>query len=85
MSKQKEMLDSHSDVIAYYLSVGLQLYLKNLSQNLLPVNNKKSDLLAEDYFSIFNTIFIEGFLILGNLKTNYKVKINLMSAEDAFK
>jgi hypothetical protein len=66
-------------LVVYYISFGLQYFLNNLSSCL---SNRKI-LFSEDYFSIFNTIFMEAFLVIGKLAQ--KAKFPCISPEDAFK
>ncbi len=71
----------NADTMAHYIKCGLQVYLANNSycfrdQNLL---------FAEDHFNILNTIFLEAFLSLGELKSEFSLDKEIISSENAFR
>ena len=82
LSKQKDLLDSNTKLVVQFITIGLQTFLKNLS---LSLSNRKI-LIARDNYSIFNTIFLEGFLMLAKIKSEYKHNnLEFISAEDSLK
>ncbi len=82
LSKQKEPFDSYPRQIYFYISNGLQLFTTNLTKSL---SSKKIDLIAKDKYSIFNTVFLEGFIVLGKIKIEHKISEKTISAENTFK
>lgn len=57
------------------------MFLENISNSL----SNGNILFSEDYFSIFNTEFLEGFLIVGKIKSKFPINFECLSSEDAFK
>jgi hypothetical protein len=82
MSKHKDLLNSNTKLVVQFIIGGLQAYLKNLSTSL---SNRKI-LIAYDNYSIFNTIFLEGFITIAKIKCEYSdIKLEFISAEDSLK
>ena len=73
--------ESNIETITHYMKCGLQLYLVNISSH---YRNKKK-FLAEDHFNIFNTIFLEAFILLGKIKEEFHLKQNVISSENAYR
>lgn len=73
--------ESNVETIVFYIKSGLQLYLIKNSTH----NDKENKSYAEDHFSIFNTIFLEAFIHLGKLISDFILKQESISSENAYR
>jgi hypothetical protein len=77
----QEVLKSNSQLVVYYLSIGLQMFLASLCSSL----SNRAVAFADDSYSIFNTMFLEAFVLLGKVRHQFQVKLNGISVEHSFK
>jgi hypothetical protein len=78
-----------SKLIGYYLADGLRLFLFNNSPSTCCFTSQTFDnkihLISDDHFSCLNSLFAEGFLILGNIVLNSKNSLKLIQPEESFR
>ena len=82
MSQQVDlMVQANAEPILFFIGSGLQQFVSHLTQSYV----NKAVLFADDYYSLLNTQFIEGFLVVGKIKSQFNIKLNSISAENAFR
>ena len=82
MSQQVDlMVQSNAEVILYFIGSGLQQFVSHLTETFV----NKNVLFAEDYYSILHTQFIEGFMVVGKIKSQFNIKFDSITAENAFR
>ena len=73
-----------AELVCSYLARGLEHFVSQLSSQLFSTDSSR--LFSEDYFSVFNAEFLEAFLIIGRLKSEFgELRLEIISTEDAYR
>lgn len=85
LSKKGDKLDqAQAELVCCYLGRGLTHFMSRLTSQYFSPSGAPT-LFSEDYFSIFNTEFLEAFLIIGRLRSEFEVKSEIISSENAYR